>query len=35
MARSDKSATVAELADELRGSTAVVLTEDEYRPSGN
>lgn len=27
MARSDKSATVAELADELRGSTAVVLTE--------
>jgi large subunit ribosomal protein L10 len=27
MARSDKSATVAELADELRDSTAVVLTE--------
>src|SRR4029453_13356972 len=27
MARSDKSATVAELADEPRGSSAVVLTE--------
>jgi large subunit ribosomal protein L10 len=27
MARSDKTAAVAELADELRGSTAVVLTE--------
>jgi large subunit ribosomal protein L10 len=27
MARSDKSAAVAELAEELRGSTAVVLTE--------
>jgi large subunit ribosomal protein L10 len=27
MARSDKTAAVAEIADELRGSTAVVLTE--------
>jgi large subunit ribosomal protein L10 len=27
MARSDKTAAVAELADELRGSTAVVLTD--------
>ena len=27
MARADKTATVAELANELRGSTAVVLTE--------